>query len=714
MLHVSTGQRQTLPMEGPVSAAAFSPDGKLLVLAMGPEVVVLEFDVDRTPTSDRPDVGVRTTTTEQDRWMHPDAVNELQFGKDGQLLVVGGEHTVQVRDVPKKSFRTEPFEVGSQVLSAAMTSDGFRFAVRCFDQKVRVFSCEINQSQSEALLPAQSSASASNLRPLFVGNDRLVVSDDYKSVSCWNIDRKETEWTYKPGRVLASVISPDGKWIALAEDATVVLLDAATGEPTEDPLKHSNLVGDLSFHPTNSRLLTACIDHTAHIFDVPSGKPVGPAIPHCDSVHRCAWSPDGDSFATVHWTGDLVRVWKPSDHQQEETLVVASAYYSPFVRINVQGDRWMPSGFDNWRDRSEVEIVDLKSGKLLGPKLAGLGLISDADFIPNSPLVVVVGGSKLEDLRLSLPDQELDGPRFIRFMNSETGESSFEDVKSPSQPVAVRTSPDGQTVVVLCHQGHLLLLDAATGQPRAEHQAFSGQSAVHGFLIRERIRFSPRGDQFALWGCNSSAELRKTDTGERVAAIQHESEFIHDAQYSPDGKLVATCSSDHSLRLWDTATGSSAGPPLAHSGWVFNAQFSQDGQRLLTASSDKQARIWDLATETAILATREHGDQVFSVTFLPGEELFLASTRDGEVTAWDASLGKMIAPARQMSGMVYQLSRHSASTRVIASGSIKPMRSFDWNQWIPEPDTRLSREDVRRLGEILSPQRVHEGARRPG
>ena len=712
LLQISDGQRLPLPLNDSISAATFSPDGKWLVLASGPEVVVFEFDADRM------------THAERDRWTHPDPVNDLQFSPDGQLLVVGGDDSVQVRDVTHKAFRTKPRVIGSQVLAAAVTPDGQRYAVRSADKKVGVFTCGSDSTNSEPLLsepllsepllPAQSANSLGKVAPLFVGNHRLVVCEDHEAVRCWDIDRKESVWSFKPTRVLALVLSPDEKWIAVAADGEVVLLDAATGVPSEQRMKHSNMVNNLSFHPTSSLLLTACIEHTAHVFEIPSGKPVGPPIPHCDAVHRCLWSPDGASFATVHWNGDLVRVWKPSHDQRQEEMLTANTARGPFVRIDSQGNRWMPSGFENWRDRMDLEVFDLKTGKTIGAKLSGPGLISDSDFIPKSPLVVLAGGSSRESSRLGLNAQKLDGPGFIRFVNLETGKPAFEDVPTPSQPIAVRSSPDGQTVVVLCHQGHVLLLETATGKPRAEHLAFDGESAVFGFLIRERIRFSNRGDQFVIWGCSSLAELRKTDTGERVAGIRHESGFIHDAQFSPDGKLVATCSSDHSVRLWNSATGSSAGAPLAHAGWVFSAEFSQDGRRLLTASSDKQARIWDLSTRTAILATREHTDQVFGVTFLPGEEHFLASTRDGLIAAYDSSLGKLIAPARQMPGKIFQLSRHAGSSRVIASGENRPMRGFDANQWILEPDMQLSRDDVRLLGEILSSQRVHAGGAATG
>ena len=712
LLQVSDGRRLAIPMAGPITATTFSPDGTRLAVAANQDVAVFEFETaDRSPGEESTP---GFTTTELDRWTHPQMQSFLQFSADGELLLLGGDKSVQVRDVSKKSFRSGSLDLGEKIASIAMASDGRRFAVRCHDKQVRVFSSAPDQASPEPLLPSQPSATEANVPPMFVDNDRLVVIDNYKSVRCWSLETKEIVWEYHPTRVLTSAMSPDGKWIALGEDSDVVLLDSATGEPEEEHITHPNLVNSIHFHPSNSMLVTGSVDHSARIFEVPSGKPVGLPIPHGDAVHRCVWSPDGKTFATVHWSGDLVHIWKPSDPRREEFVAVPSAR-GPFVRLNDRADRWLPSGFDGGRDREFFEVCDMKTGKAIGPKLSGPGLISDADFVAKSALIVLVGGGTSNDARRSLPDQQLDSAGFVRFVNSETGAPAYPDVTTASQPIAVKSGPDGQTVVVLCQQGHLLVMDSATGNLRKHDQAFDGQPAVHGYLIRDRIRFSERGDQFLIWGCNSLAELRKTDTGELVAAIRHPSSFIHDAQFSPDGKLVATCSSDNSVRLWNTATGLSSGKPLAHSGWVFSAQFSRDGRRLLTASEDKQARIWDVTTGTAILATREHGEQVFGVTFLPGEELFLASTRDGQVTAWDATLGKMIAPARRMPGafrdvpgMVYQLSRRGSATQVIASGHLVPMRGFDWTQWILEPDARLSREDVQLLGELLSSQRIHE------
>ena len=513
LFNVSDGSRTKVPIEDWVHAATWSPDGKLLVLASNSEVIAFEYP----------------TNKEFDRWNHSEQVNHLQFSSDGYLLVVGGEQTVQVREFPNKSFRTGPLEVGSPVSSAAFARNGDRFAVRSEDKQIRVFSSSVDQLNSKPLLPVL--PAASNVAPIFIDNDRLLVLDDYKSARCWNLEQQTIEWEQKISRVIASAQSPDGMWIALAEDFDVVLLNADAGCSVEERITFPHVNFSLSFHPQSLFLLAGSADKSVRLLEIPSGKLIGNPILHCDAVQRCAWSPDGRTFATTHWSGDLTRIWRLSEPQSLDSAI-ANTGSSPFVRLNQQGDRWLPSSFDNGRFRSSVAIQESRSGKTIGPKLSGSGLISDADFVPQSTLVVLAGGGSREDARHGLHEQKLDNPGYVRFVNSETAESVFADITTPSQPIAVRCSPDGQTIVVLCYRGQVVLLDAATGKVRTEDLAFQGLPANFGYVIRDRIRFSAKGDQFVIWGCNEMIELRKTSTGELLFVLRHSPNFIHDTHSS--------------------------------------------------------------------------------------------------------------------------------------------------------------------------------------
>lgn len=137
------------------------------------------------------------------------------LSRDSRL---GGEQTVQVREFPNKSFRTGPLEVGSPVSSVAIARNGDRFAVRSEDKQIRVFSSSTEQPDSKPLLPVQ--PAVSKVAPIFIDNVRLLVLDDYRSARCWNLEQKTIEWVQKISRIIAAAQSPDGMWIALAEDLT--------------------------------------------------------------------------------------------------------------------------------------------------------------------------------------------------------------------------------------------------------------------------------------------------------------------------------------------------------------------------------------------------------------------------------------------------------------------------------------------------------------
>lgn len=683
-IDVKDGTRHSLPLANP-TAATWNHDGQRLAVASGKTVAIFEFP----------------SGTELDRWETPDSIYVLRFSHKDELLFLGGATSVQVRDIPGKTLRP-PLVTGSPVLEIEVSPDSRRFAIRD-RQHVRAYSTDPDRPDP-LLLPPQPACSEGEVVPYFVSASRMVLFDNQASaVRCWDVDEQKVVWELRARRVLTMGLSGNKQWLAYGDDAEAVIVDLTAPVPTPRRIPHKNLLHGFSFHPKIGMLLTASNDNFLRMFDLWTGNPVGSPIPHNAAAHHCAWSPDGSTFTSVDFGGRLLRIWKPADTTPHEVAVTSSD--GPFVRFNPAGDRWMSSGFDAIRTRRGLHIFDTK-GQPVGQTLSG-GLISDADFIPPATHVVLVGGPE-SDAKL-FRDQNPNSQGFARIADTANGQALFPDVTTPSQPVAVRVSPDGHTAVVLCHLGEVLLLDLSTGKIRSQFTAFGGSEATHGFVIRDRIRFSPDGKLFAVWGSKNIGEVCDTETGQVKFPVTHENHYIHDLQFSPDGRLIASCSSDHTVRLWNAADGTSARPPLHHPSWIFNAQFARDGQRLLTACDDRHARIWDVRTGATVLATQEHQDQVFGVCQLPGGEYFLACDRAGGLSAYETRFGKMVAPVRNLGGMVYQLSLDGRGEDVVASGRIDPCRIFHWRDWIVEQKLDLNRQEMLLLGEIISGKRIHDG-----
>jgi WD40 repeat protein len=262
-------------------------------------------------------------------------------------------------------------------------------------------------------------------------------------------------------------------------------------------------------------------------------------------------------------------------------------------------------------------------------------------------------------------------------------------------------------VVVLCHQGQLLLIDPQTARVRHQPPAHAGKTVNHGYAIRDHIRFSPSGDRFAIWGVGSAVQIHKTLTGEALCEVRHNLYFVHDVRFSPDEHVFVSCSSDNEARTWYSETGKPAGPVLPHAGWVLNAQFSRDGTRLLTACQDQHARVWDWRIGRVISTTLKQSDEIYGVTFLGNDELYVTGTKDGVINVWDSATSKQLAPTRSVPNRVYQLAVGAGGTQLIAS-SLDGCYGFHVDDWIIEPESQLKMTEMTLLSEVLSGQRIHE------
>ncbi|MBI2803419.1 MAG: protein kinase [Planctomycetes bacterium] len=682
------GSLVRLPLDGALHAGAFSQDGRRLALASKASVSVFEF-----PSGKR-----------LDQWKHHETIACLTFSPDGSQVAFGAKKSARIRNVPGKAFASPVLAHAARVSAVTFSADGKRLATRCANQKVRVFAVS-----GEMIVPAQpSGAEGKDVVPFFLDGRRLIIVDSGKSVSCWDTNAGVPLWTRPAERILAAAGSRDGKRVCLGQKYDALVLDAADGSQLGKAFAHRNLLYDVAFHPGGEYLLTACGDHTARIWSLTTGKQALAPASHQGLVSRCVWSPDGSTFATTHWSDQLVRVWKWGRPTARDFDAPMSARHA-FVKLSADGRRFLPCGIDLMRDGRDLQVHDARTGVALGKRLTMPGLVSDATFVAGTHLILAGGSSRYVPQAEHVNQQDLNGPGLVRWHDCEKGGPAFADVPTPTEPIAVAVCPNGNCAVVLCQRGHLLLFDPRSGKSRGVEQAFHGQPAHHGYVIRDRIRFSPDGDCFAIWGSGPRVELRHARTGGLRARIEHATNYVHDVRFAPDGTRFASCSSDGTVRLWNCADGKPVGSELRHPGWVFTAQFSRDGKRLLTACSDRHARIWNLETGKIGVTTPAQSDEVYAVAFLPGDEIFLIGTRDGKISAWEATLGKMISPVRRLSDMVFQLAVTADGEHVIAAGRVKAQHGFDLKAWIRKPDRQFRSDELRRLGEILSSQHIHDG-----
>src|SRR5262249_14308277 len=113
-------------------------------------------------------------------------------------------------------------------------------------------------------------------------------------------------------------LSPDGKWLARAENGDIVLLPIPSGEPRVVLGRHGG-ASALAFSPNGALLAAAFADHTTVLWDVAKREQLGTLRGHRERGFDVAFSPDGEWIATggLDYT---TRIWETRTGQIVATL----------------------------------------------------------------------------------------------------------------------------------------------------------------------------------------------------------------------------------------------------------------------------------------------------------------------------------------------------------------------------------------------------------
>jgi WD40 repeat protein len=150
---------------------------------------------------------------------------------------------------------------------------------------------------------------------------RLAVIQQKNAVQTFQTGTGKLMWEFEPGTNPVSLASFDVRTerVAMVCESEVQILNAATGRPLVEPLRHPTQVSAAEFSPDGRYLVTGCAHHyltprDAYVWDVRTGKAVGRPMRHADRIWNVAISPDSRRVATCS-ADRTARVWNVDTSQ---------------------------------------------------------------------------------------------------------------------------------------------------------------------------------------------------------------------------------------------------------------------------------------------------------------------------------------------------------------------------------------------------------------
>jgi WD40 repeat protein len=517
---------------------AYSPDGRFLVSAggrsdeKGREGVHL-FDLARDSKKDNePRSFVGHTNTVMGAAFSPDGTRLATASWDGTLKiwnVADGKELLTLRGHVKP------------VTSVAFSPDGTRLASAGTDRTVRLWDAGTGQEiriyrghTNNAFLPWHDELIGG--KEGFQGSFQNAVysvafSPDGTRLASASVDGTVKIWDAAPldilsgqqpriimddlgfgdnqlPQVLARVISPDGKRIALGNrDGIVKVCDTRTGQQIHNLKAFGNADVLAGLRKTGSPVVTGV-----------------------------AFSSDSTQLAAACGDG-TVKVWDASSGQELRTIA-AHTHSVNAVRFNTEGTQMATAGLSESQVAGqlsqEVKLWDSGTGKEL--HAISFKFVLGMEFLAFSP----------DWKRLALPS---DSPGVLYLWDVGTGQKlrEFRDEKrmkaNSPRSKTIAFGPDGVHVALGYGDAIVELWDVNAGRLVRTLMGHAG--------IVDAVTFSPDGKRLVSGHRNGPVKLWDVATGQEVRTLKGHTRSVKSLAFNKDGTRLLSAAWDGTVRIWD-------------------------------------------------------------------------------------------------------------------------------------------------------------------
>jgi len=582
---------------GPVTACAFSPDGKTILSASRDNTLKL--------WNARNGKEIRSFSG------HMDPIFGCAFSPDGKIVIsASADTTLKLWDAGDgKEIRSFSGHT-SVVYGCAISPDGKTILSASRDNTLKLW-----DAGSGMEIRSFNGHTNSVTGCAFSPNGKAIVSASHdNTLKLWDAGSgKEIRcFSGHMDSVTGCVFSPDGKTILSASwDNTLKLWDAGNGKEIWSFKGHESYVHGCTFSPDAKTIISASFDKTTKLWDALSGKEIRSFKGHKDSVRSCAFSPDGKTFISASndntlklwdvWSGKEIRAFNG------HTSYIHSCAFSPDAKTIIS------ASFDK-----TIKLWNAERGKVIRSYTGHMSSAYGCAFSPDAKTIL----SASNDGALKLWD--VGSGKEIRAF---TGHMSYVN--------DCAFSPDGKTIISASNDNTLKLWDVGSGK---EIRSFNGHtSSVNG------CAFSPDGKTILSASSDYTLKLWNAGNGKVIQSFTGHRNSIYGCAFSSDAKAILSASADKTLKLWDARSGKEIHSYLGHKSSVYGCAFSPDGKTIISASEDMTLKLWEVRNRNQLKSIKLPWIPKY-IAVSPSHYRFIVITANlnGTVTMFDFSdwLGK--------------------------------------------------------------------------
>jgi WD40 repeat protein/energy-coupling factor transporter ATP-binding protein EcfA2 len=568
----------------PVSATAFSPDGRLLATTTQDGTTLWD-------TATWKPVG-SPLRSPQGGW------EGVDFSSDGRTLAIAGRRgRVELWDV---STRKELRELS---VPAAVALAGVHFSpngrvIAAGEQEtnhVTLWDVPTGHLIGRPIAVKPPGTGGAQWVSFSPDSSRIAAPGAGGTVGIWEVaTRHRIGRPLKIGSevVAEAIFAAGGRTLIAGDDAgSVSFVDVGTGRPIREPLSVGDEPVDALVLSPDERLLSAATyQGPVYVWDTKTGTPYGPPLTADTSPgNDVAFSPDGRILVSAHLRSAVV--WNMDGEQAIGKPLGGPTDLTTGVAFSPNGKRLAAGRLDG----STIVYDTVTQRRVL--RIDGDSAVTAVAFDPNGKLVAV---------------GTIDGR--VRSFDPSTGTAVGRSLDEGNLPVwQVAFSPSGRLLAVAVdpngaarafftqrRQGEVQLWDVKSRRR-------VGQAIVPGAGSVPSLAFSRDGMLLAT-GTNGRIDLWDVATqAHHGKPMRVADDGFTSVSFDPSGRLVAAGGASGTVRVWRVADQRLAFPPLmGHTGFVTGASFDPRGSFLATLSLLGATRLWDPATGLG------YGDELIS------------------------------------------------------------------------------------------------------